>query len=369
MSRSTARYVLIFVFVGLAGLGTASAQQNPDGRLPIGGLDNPLVFLLRDEVVLKDLKATTEQRASLAKLSDKIDALILPTRNQSAEKSQTAWETSTRGAERYAAAILTDSQRQRLEQIKYWIQGSRALVRDEVAERLKLEEKQRQEIREILEETQTKVADLYKRAAAGEQVAPLEEEARELKLAEQRRVLEKMTGEQRTAWAEMVGPAIDISQLGQVTFRAPELISQPTDWLNTTRPVEKLTGRVTAVHFFANGCINCQRNYEHYRKWHTDFSRQGLTIVGIHTPETDAEHDVDRLKKKIAEAGFQFPILVDNEKRNWNAWGNSMWPSVYLVDSAGRIRYWWYGELNWQGQEGEKRLRQRIEELLAEFAP
>ena len=43
-----------------------------------------------------------------------------------------------------------------------------------------------------------------------------------------------------------------------------------------------------------------------------------------------------------------------------------MWPSVYLIDKQGYVRSWWYGELNWKGSEGEKLLRQRIEELLAE---
>ncbi len=61
-----------------------------------------------------------------------------------------------------------------------------------------------------------------------------------------------------------------------------------------------------------------------------------------------------------------FPVVIDNDKRIWNAWGNSMWPSLYLIDKKGYVRYAWYGELNWKGAEGEKIMRQRIEQLLAE---
>ena len=86
----------------------------------------------------------------------------------------------------------------------------------------------------------------------------------------------------------------------------------------------------------------------------------------MHTPETSREHEIENLERDARDNGLTFPILVDNEKRNWDAWGNSMWPSVYLVDKQGYIRYWWYGELNWQGAEGEKLLRRRIEELIAE---
>jgi len=91
-----------------------------------------------------------------------------------------------------------------------------------------------------------------------------------------------------------------------------------------------------------------------------------LTIIGVHTPESEGEHNLQTVEQKAEEAKFTFPILIDNERRNWNAWGNSMWPSVYLIDKHGYVRYWWLGELNWEGAEGEKILRGRIEELLAE---
>jgi len=89
-------------------------------------------------------------------------------------------------------------------------------------------------------------------------------------------------------------------------------------------------------------------------------------VLGVHTPETSRERDVEGVRRNAAEAGLTFPIVIDNEKRNWDAWGNSMWPSTYLIDKEGYVRYWWYGELNWQGAEGEALLRKRIEELLAE---
>jgi peroxiredoxin len=89
-------------------------------------------------------------------------------------------------------------------------------------------------------------------------------------------------------------------------------------------------------------------------------------LLGLHTPETSREREVENVERDARDSGLTFPILVDNERHNWDAWGNSMWPSVYLIDKQGYIRYWWYGELKWQGAEGEKQLRSRIEELIAE---
>ena len=91
-----------------------------------------------------------------------------------------------------------------------------------------------------------------------------------------------------------------------------------------------------------------------------------MTLIGVHTPEGQHEFDVDAVKRKVQENEFDFPIVIDNDKRIWERWGNSMWPSTYLIDRRGYVRYWWLGELNWEGQQGERQLRQRIEELLGE---
>jgi len=93
-----------------------------------------------------------------------------------------------------------------------------------------------------------------------------------------------------------------------------------------------------------------------------------LTIIGIHTPEGEGERNIESVQAKVKESEFTFPVLVDTNRKNWTAWGNGIWPSVYLIDKRGYLRYWWYGELNWQGNDGEKVMRQRIEELLAEKA-
>ena len=89
-------------------------------------------------------------------------------------------------------------------------------------------------------------------------------------------------------------------------------------------------------------------------------------VLGVHTPETQAERDHKQLKTKLKDAELTYAIVTDDDLAIWNAWGNSMWPSTYLIDKQGQVRYWWLGELNWQDQKGEEIMRQRIQELLAE---
>ena len=63
---------------------------------------------------------------------------------------------------------------------------------------------------------------------------------------------------------------------------------------------------------------------------------------------------------------MEYAVAVDNARKNWNAWGNRFWPSVYLIDKKGYVRYRWDGELNWNKVQGEEIMRKKIEELLAE---
>jgi hypothetical protein len=61
-----------------------------------------------------------------------------------------------------------------------------------------------------------------------------------------------------------------------------------------------------------------------------------------------------------------YPVAVDNDAKVWKAWRNQFWPSVYLIDRKGFVRYRWDGELNGKGTNGEEVMRKKIEELLGE---
>ena len=121
---------------------------------------------------------------------------------------------------------------------------------------------------------------------------------------------------------------------------------------------------MVVVHFWTNGCINCIHNYPHYRAWQDKYKdEKNLLIIGVHTPEFDAEKNVDRIKERMAKNKLTFAVAVDNDKATWKAWGNRYWPCVYLVDKTGAVRSRWEGEL---GSEGYKKVSRQIEELLAE---
>jgi peroxiredoxin len=145
---------------------------------------------------------------------------------------------------------------------------------------------------------------------------------------------------------------------------APEFTGV-TSWLNSgPLKLADLKGKVVVVHFWTNGCINCIHNYPHYRAWQNRYKdEKSFQLIGIHTPEFDAEKNVDRIKNRLAQNQLTFPVAVDNDRANWKAWGNRFWPCIYLVDRRGTVRHRWEGEL---GDEGYKKVTAQIDELLAE---
>ena len=147
---------------------------------------------------------------------------------------------------------------------------------------------------------------------------------------------------------------------------APELRGI-SEWINS-KPVElkDLKGKVVVLHFWTFGCINCVHNLPHYAKWHEDFAEKGMTVIGIHTPETAAEKKIDTVRKKVVSKEIKYAVAVDGSAKTWAAWGNLMWPCIYLIDKKGDVRYRWDGELNWKNIKGEAVMRKKIEELLAE---
>ena len=125
-----------------------------------------------------------------------------------------------------------------------------------------------------------------------------------------------------------------------------------TSWLNSAALTpEGLRGRVVLVDFWTYTCINWLRTLPYVRAWDAKYREQGLTIVGVHTPEFGFERTVDNIVKQSAAFGVEYPIAVDSEYGVWRAFSNHFWPAVYIADGAGRIRYHHFGEAEYAMQE------------------
>jgi alkyl hydroperoxide reductase subunit AhpC len=159
-----------------------------------------------------------------------------------------------------------------------------------------------------------------------------------------------------------------LEQPTPLNLAAPEFVGGP--WLNTPgdEPISLASrrGKVTIVHFWTYGCYNCQNNLAAYARWHKRFASRDVTIVGVHTPETSSERVSSNVIKHVKEFKIEYPVLFDQSETNWRRWQQRYWPTVYLIDRNGKVRFRWIGELNYGGKQGEAKMVQLVEDLLKE---
>ena len=140
---------------------------------------------------------------------------------------------------------------------------------------------------------------------------------------------------------------------------APEFLTQG-NWFNTeglspttgqmaqgaSMPLtlEALRGKVVVVDFWTYSCINCVRTLPYLRAWYDAYRDKGLVIVGVHTPEFEFEKNSSNVAKAIRDLGVNWPVVQDNDYVQWNAYANQYWPAHYFIDAKGRVRYFHFGE-------------------------
>ncbi len=151
----------------------------------------------------------------------------------------------------------------------------------------------------------------------------------------------------------------NLSDLG----RAPELTNEV--WLNTDHPLRlaELRGKVVLLEMWTFGCINCRHVIPTLKTWHHKYQDQGLVIIGNHYPEFSYEEDLGNLREAVKDLGIEYPIAQDNQGETWQAYHNRYWPTLYLIDKKGTIRYRHIGEGNYAETEAA------IQTLLAEKYP
>jgi peroxiredoxin len=263
---------------------------------------------------------------------------------------------------------VSASQRQRLEQIEYRSLGVRMLLRAELTERLGLTESQTQQLAELARRTDAATLKLQQASQSNQVSEDLQATVAKATQAEQAALQSVVRPEQMQKLRELLGEPFDTMALERIYPMAPELMPV-ADWINSSpTSLKDLRGKVVVVHFYAFQCHNCHANFDHYNQWHAEFANDDVAIIGIQTPETPREREPSAVRAAAKEKGFQFPVLIDLQSENWKAWSNTMWPTVYVIDKQGYIRYVWQGELNWAGATQDQTIHDLIVRLLKEDA-
>ena len=124
---------------------------------------------------------------------------------------------------------------------------------------------------------------------------------------------------------------------------APEF--EPANWVNS-EPIKlaDLRGKPVLLEFWTFSCINCKNVLPSLKSWYDEFSGKGLAFVSFHAPEFDYEKKLENVQQAIKDLGIKYPVAQDNDFKTWGKYSVRGWPTLFLIDRRGHIRFTQFGE-------------------------
>lgn len=135
-------------------------------------------------------------------------------------------------------------------------------------------------------------------------------------------------------------------------LQLPDLQSNP-------RALEDYRGRVVLLSFWTSWCPPCIEELPSLHRLAERLRDLPFDIVSVNVGE-----DLSTVRRFVAEHRVTFPVLHDADGSTVGDWQVYAYPSNYLVDAAGLLRFGHVGALDWDRPEIA-----RIIESLTEAAP
>jgi hypothetical protein len=135
------------------------------------------------------------------------------------------------------------------------------------------------------------------------------------------------------------------------------------DWINAriVRLGTLLGGHAVLVWFWDYCSINSLRSLPYLKEWDRRYREHGLGVFAIHSPQFEFGRDRRNVQRAVERLEIDFPVAPDSDYEIWKAYGTEVWPSTYLWDRRGVLRYYHFAEGAYDEAE------RAVQELLLEI--
>jgi thiol-disulfide isomerase/thioredoxin/sugar lactone lactonase YvrE len=110
------------------------------------------------------------------------------------------------------------------------------------------------------------------------------------------------------------------------------------EWLNTDRPLflRRLKGKIVLLDFWTYCCINCMHVIPDLKKLEKKYPNE-LVVIGVHSAKFNGERDTDNIRQAILRYEIEHPVVNDYAMEIWQQYAVRAWPTLMLIDPAGKI--------------------------------
>ncbi|MDT8448815.1 MAG: TlpA disulfide reductase family protein [Wenzhouxiangellaceae bacterium] len=159
-------------------------------------------------------------------------------------------------------------------------------------------------------------------------------------------------------------PAAGVLLAAVLAFNAAPLPAQIVDGVRTpgqlSGDLERSTGRVVLLHFWASWCIPCRAEMNELAKFrrngYPELAEDGLRVVTISNDVRDG--DLERFAEQVDLA---FPVYYDPYSKLTGRYGVRGLPSTVVLDADGRVVDQMLGAQSWSSPAFHDRLRQWLD--------
>lgn len=113
-----------------------------------------------------------------------------------------------------------------------------------------------------------------------------------------------------------------------------------------------LKGKVVVVNFWASWCEPCIEEMPSMHRLREKLAGEGFEILAVNFQEGEP-----RIRSFLQKVPVSFPIVRDTDGAVARAWKVRIFPSSFVIDPDGAIRYVLIGPMDWSTWDVEKTLR------------
>ena len=107
-----------------------------------------------------------------------------------------------------------------------------------------------------------------------------------------------------------------------------------------------LRGKVVLVNFWATWCPPCRKEMPSMNRLAEKLAGKPFAILGV-----DAGESAEEVWAFLRQVPVNFPILLDEEGSSLKPWQVFVFPTSYIIDKQGRLRFGLVGSIEWDAPD------------------